>query len=140
MGLPPAFSEQPPGGDVPGDGLPTLVDRDVLYRNLLLPSGAVSLECLHLRRKGSGQLIEGTLRTLLLRNGPHMRKPTRECHGRRVNSSHLRRKHGHPLFAAYAAERKAGEHFGDFVIRAGFVAPTRNGRDFHANVGARHSA
>jgi sulfite reductase (NADPH) hemoprotein beta-component len=45
-----------------------------------------------------------------------------------------------PLFAAYAAERKLGEHFGDFLIRAGFVAPTRNGRDFHANVGARRAA
>jgi sulfite reductase (NADPH) hemoprotein beta-component len=45
-----------------------------------------------------------------------------------------------PLFAAYAAERKIGEHFGDFVIRAGFVARTGNGRDFHANVGARRAA
>jgi sulfite reductase (NADPH) hemoprotein beta-component len=45
-----------------------------------------------------------------------------------------------PLFAAYAREREAGEHFGEFVIRAGFVAPTKNGRDFHANVGARRSA
>jgi sulfite reductase (NADPH) hemoprotein beta-component len=45
-----------------------------------------------------------------------------------------------PLFAAFARERRAGEHFGDFAIRAGFVAPTKNGRDFHANVGARRSA
>ena len=45
-----------------------------------------------------------------------------------------------PLFAAYAAERKAGEHFGDFVIRAGFVTRTGNGRDFHANVGAKRAA
>jgi sulfite reductase (NADPH) hemoprotein beta-component len=45
-----------------------------------------------------------------------------------------------PLFAAYAAERKAGEHFGDFVIRAGFVTRTHNGRDFHANVGAKRVA
>jgi sulfite reductase (NADPH) hemoprotein beta-component len=45
-----------------------------------------------------------------------------------------------PLFAAYAAEREVGEHFGDFVIRAGFVARTGNGRDFHANVGARRAA
>ena len=44
------------------------------------------------------------------------------------------------LFAAYAAERKAGEHFGDFVIRAGFVARTGNGRDFHANVGVGRAA
>ena len=29
-----------------------------------------------------------------------------------------------PLFAAYAAQRKPGERFGGFVIRAGFVAPT----------------
>ena len=44
-----------------------------------------------------------------------------------------------PLFGAYAAEREAGEHFGDFVIRAGVVAPTKNGRDFHANVGVRRA-
>jgi sulfite reductase (NADPH) hemoprotein beta-component len=42
-----------------------------------------------------------------------------------------------PLFAAYAQERRFGEHFGDFVIRAGFIAPTTNGRDFHANVGSK---
>ena len=38
-----------------------------------------------------------------------------------------------PLFAAYAAERQKGEHFGDFTIRAGFVSASGNGRDFHAN-------
>jgi sulfite reductase (NADPH) hemoprotein beta-component len=42
-----------------------------------------------------------------------------------------------PLFAAYAADRQKGEHFGDFTIRAGFVAKTGNGADFHANVGAK---
>jgi sulfite reductase (NADPH) hemoprotein beta-component len=40
-----------------------------------------------------------------------------------------------PVFAAYAAERQKGERFGDFTIRAGLVAATGNGRDFHANVG-----
>ena len=40
-----------------------------------------------------------------------------------------------PIFAAYAAERQPGERFGDFTIRAGFVARTGNGRDFHANTG-----
>jgi sulfite reductase (NADPH) hemoprotein beta-component len=40
-----------------------------------------------------------------------------------------------PLFAAYATERKDGERFGDFAIRAGYVAQTTNGRDFHANTG-----
>jgi sulfite reductase (NADPH) hemoprotein beta-component len=45
-----------------------------------------------------------------------------------------------PIFAAYAAERQKGERFGDFTIRAGFVAATGNGRDFHANTGAQRSA
>ena len=45
-----------------------------------------------------------------------------------------------PLFAAYAAERQRGERFGEFVIRAGFVALTSNGRDFHANTGAKRTA
>ena len=41
-----------------------------------------------------------------------------------------------PLFAAYATERQKGERFGDFVIRAGIVAASGNGADFHANVRA----
>jgi sulfite reductase (NADPH) hemoprotein beta-component len=41
-----------------------------------------------------------------------------------------------PIFAAYAADREKGECFGDFAIRAGFVAKTSNGADFHANTGA----
>jgi sulfite reductase (NADPH) hemoprotein beta-component len=45
-----------------------------------------------------------------------------------------------PVFAAYAAERTSGERFGDFVIRAGFVAATANGRDFHANTGSKRAA
>ncbi|MGN6461263.1 MAG: sulfite reductase, partial [Pseudolabrys sp.] len=44
-----------------------------------------------------------------------------------------------PLFAAYAKDRQSGERFGDFTIRAGFVARTVNGRDFHANVRKRVS-
>jgi sulfite reductase (NADPH) hemoprotein beta-component len=42
-----------------------------------------------------------------------------------------------PIFAAYAAGREPGERFGDFTIRAGFVAATGNGADFHVNSGAR---
>ena len=34
-----------------------------------------------------------------------------------------------PLFAAYAERRQAGERFSAFAIRAGFIAPTRNGPD-----------
>jgi sulfite reductase (NADPH) hemoprotein beta-component len=40
-----------------------------------------------------------------------------------------------PLFAAYAAERVTGEHFGDFMIRTGRVARTINGPDFHSQTG-----
>jgi sulfite reductase (NADPH) hemoprotein beta-component len=45
-----------------------------------------------------------------------------------------------PLFAAYAAERRPGEPFGAFVIRAGFVAASGNGRDFHAHTGPLRAA
>ena len=45
-----------------------------------------------------------------------------------------------PIFRAYAAERQTDERFSDFVIRAGFVAKTANGRDFHADTGARRTA
>jgi sulfite reductase (NADPH) hemoprotein beta-component len=39
-----------------------------------------------------------------------------------------------PLFKGYSANREGGEHFGDFCIRAGYVAKTGNGADFHASV------
>ena len=44
------------------------------------------------------------------------------------------------VLAAYAKEREANERFGEFVIRAGFVAKTGNGADFHANTGAKRAA
>jgi sulfite reductase (NADPH) hemoprotein beta-component len=42
-----------------------------------------------------------------------------------------------PLFSAYAKGRREKEHFSDFLIRTGVVAPTTNGRDFHANTGPK---
>jgi sulfite reductase (NADPH) hemoprotein beta-component len=45
-----------------------------------------------------------------------------------------------PIFASYASERKKGERFGDFTIRAGFVAASGNSRDFHANTGPQRAA
>jgi sulfite reductase (NADPH) hemoprotein beta-component len=36
-----------------------------------------------------------------------------------------------PLLRRYASERNAGERFGDFVIRAGYVTPTGKPTDFH---------
>ncbi|TXM74982.1 NADPH-dependent assimilatory sulfite reductase hemoprotein subunit [Methylobacterium sp. WL12] len=41
-----------------------------------------------------------------------------------------------PLFADYAKSRNPGERFGDFLVRAGHVAKTTNGPDFHDNIGA----
>ena len=42
-----------------------------------------------------------------------------------------------PIFAAYKSERRDGERFGDYVIRADFIAATVNGTDFHKDTGAR---
>jgi sulfite reductase (NADPH) hemoprotein beta-component len=39
-----------------------------------------------------------------------------------------------PIFAAYATDRQDTESFGDFVIRAGIVARTIAGLDFHENL------
>jgi sulfite reductase (NADPH) hemoprotein beta-component len=36
-----------------------------------------------------------------------------------------------PIIQRYGRERTPGERFGDFVIRTGYVQPTRQGRDFH---------
>ncbi|MED1674915.1 assimilatory sulfite reductase (NADPH) hemoprotein subunit [Pallidibacillus thermolactis] len=36
-----------------------------------------------------------------------------------------------PILFQYAKERKRGERFGDFVIRAGFVEEVKDGRNFH---------
>ncbi len=39
-----------------------------------------------------------------------------------------------PIFASYATDRERNESFGDFVIRAGIVARTIAGLDFHENL------
>jgi sulfite reductase (NADPH) hemoprotein beta-component len=36
-----------------------------------------------------------------------------------------------PILNRYAKEREEGEHFGDFVIRTGYVKEVRSGLDFH---------
>ena len=41
---------------------------------------------------------------------------------------------GFPLIARYAKERNEGEHFGDFVVRAGVVAETKHGNQFHDDI------
>ena len=45
-----------------------------------------------------------------------------------------------PVFAAYKRERREREHFGDYVIRAGFVAASANGAAFHRDTGAHRAA
>jgi sulfite reductase (NADPH) hemoprotein beta-component len=37
-----------------------------------------------------------------------------------------------PIVTQYAKERREGEHFVDFVIRAGYVKEVRRGQDFHS--------
>ncbi len=39
-----------------------------------------------------------------------------------------------PIIKHYAKERLEGERFGDFCIRAGYVAATEQGKDFHKNI------
>lgn len=39
-----------------------------------------------------------------------------------------------PMLKRYSMEREDGEHFGDWVIRAGYVKPTLEGKTFHDDV------
>ena len=39
-----------------------------------------------------------------------------------------------PMLKRYALERKEGEHFGDWTIRAGYIKPTTEGKTFHDDV------
>eukprot|EP00127_Corallochytrium_limacisporum_P004284 Clim_evm229s157 gene=Clim_evmTU229s157 len=39
-----------------------------------------------------------------------------------------------PIIKAYSSEKREGEHFGDFVIRQGYIKPTIQGRHFHDDV------
>ena len=40
-----------------------------------------------------------------------------------------------PMIKRYALERHEGEHFGDFVIRAGYIAPTSEGKLWYDRMG-----
>lgn len=39
-----------------------------------------------------------------------------------------------PMLKRYALEREQGEHFGDWVIRVGYIKPTTEGKTFHDDV------
>jgi sulfite reductase (NADPH) hemoprotein beta-component len=40
-----------------------------------------------------------------------------------------------PMIKRYALERLEDEHFGDFVIRAGYIAQTTSGKEWYDNMG-----
>lgn len=40
-----------------------------------------------------------------------------------------------PMVERYAKERLPGEHFGDFTIRAGYIAPTTEGKAWYDRMG-----
>ncbi len=59
-------------------------------------------------------------------------------HGQRLNKMHLENVGEAAILSTldkvlghYARDRKKGEHFGDFAIRAGYVAEVREGRHFN---------
>ncbi|GGE33173.1 sulfite reductase [NADPH] hemoprotein beta-component [Pullulanibacillus camelliae] len=58
--------------------------------------------------------------------GERLNKLYRENIGEEEILSTLR-----PILLAYAKERQDGEHFGDYVIRAGYVEAVHSGLDFH---------
>lgn len=39
------------------------------------------------------------------------------------------------MIKQYALERLEGEHFGDFVIRAGYIAATTEGKEWYDRMG-----
>ncbi len=40
-----------------------------------------------------------------------------------------------PMLERYAKERLPGEHFGDFTIRQGYIAPTTEGKAWYDRMG-----
>ncbi|MBM7645151.1 sulfite reductase (NADPH) hemoprotein beta-component [Scopulibacillus daqui] len=59
-------------------------------------------------------------------SGERLNKLYRENLGEEEILNELR-----PILLHYAKERQEGEHFGDFVIRAGYVEEVHSGLDFH---------
>jgi sulfite reductase (NADPH) hemoprotein beta-component len=107
----------------------TLTDKDIVMRMTGCPNGCARpyLAEIGLVGKGPGRY---NLYLGAAHDGTRMNKLYGEDldHGGIVAALD-------PIFAAYAAERNKGEHFGDFTIRAGFVAASGNGRAFHDNTG-----
>jgi len=66
-------------------------------------------------------------------NGQRLNKLYRENIGEEEILNSLR-----PILLRYAKERHEGEHFGDFVIRVGYVEEVHSGLDFHSTSFARN--
>src|SRR3981081_1074377 len=65
----------------------------MLHGHLLLATGPVALERLHLDCKGPGELVERTFGAVLLRYILYVRKSPSGRHGRHMYGGHLRRQH-----------------------------------------------
>jgi hypothetical protein len=81
------------GVDVADDRLAALGDMNVLDGHLLLASRAVSLERLDLSGEGPGELVEGVLGAVLLREIVDMGEATSEGHCGHMNGRHLGGEH-----------------------------------------------
>ena len=80
-----------------------------------------------------GFVGRGPDRYNLYLGGGHAGQRLSKLYRQDIHSNEIRALLG-PIFQRYAKERFDGEHFGDFVIRAGYVAETKQGSDFHKNI------
>ncbi|MCW1921853.1 NADPH-dependent assimilatory sulfite reductase hemoprotein subunit [Luteolibacter arcticus] len=80
-----------------------------------------------------GFVGRGPDRYNLYLGGGHAGQRLSKLYRQDIHSNEIRGLLG-PIFQRFAKERNAGEHFGDFVIRAGIVAETKQGSDFHKNI------
>ena len=112
-----------------------LADDDIVIRMTGCPNGCARpyLAEIGLVGKGPGPLqplsrrgVRRLAAVQALRRGP---ATTTASSQRSIRCSPPMRKDAQP-----------GERFGEFAIRAGFVAQTGNGRDFHANVSKARAA
>ena len=115
MGLPSDFIRSPlPRGsnaNCTDHCLPAGLDRDALDPDRLFAIATVSFQRLDLSREGSGQFIERSLGTLLLRKVL--------CKGR-INSRPLRRSKTRPVLAGILNDE--GARSGPFIVLADPVA------------------
>ena len=77
--------------DVADDRLPTLIDGDMLHRDLLFSSGSIALERFELGCEGLRKSVESAFGAILLRDGFNMCEAACKSQGCHVNDSHLRR-------------------------------------------------